>query len=100
MSPPVAEVLSPALAVRLPPASTVPLPTVIVTEPPGPPVAAPLSTRNIPLAPELVDPVMKVIDPLTPNEPAFTVASEIEPLLVSKPTPVFKTIAPPVNIVL
>ena len=48
----------------------------------------------------LVVPVVKLINPLIPASPEFTVRKIIDPLDVSVPSPVVRDIAPPVNGVL
>ena len=82
----------------IPPAPLVPLPTVIVIEPPVPAVAAPDPIQTVPVVPELEVPVLKVITPLTPDEPAFAVRTVMAPPPLVAPEPLVIEIDPPVTV--
>ena len=65
-----------------------------------PAVAAPEPIEIVPVVPELDVPELKVMTPLTPDEPAFAVRIVMAPLVDSVPSPVVIDIEPPVRTVL
>jgi hypothetical protein len=87
--------LSPADIVIDPPFVVTVLPTHSKISPPLPPVAKPVANVTLPLAPALDVPDDIVIEPLTPADPAFGVATTNDPLDFADPYPVLIEMSPP-----
>jgi hypothetical protein len=92
--PPVLVDDSPALKYNSPPTSD-PDPTDTYMEPPLPVVAEPDPTYKAPELPLDVEPVLRTINPLTPEAPAFNVCSTSCPLLLADPDPDWIITLPP-----
>jgi hypothetical protein len=95
--PPVASLLSPAVAMIEPLAPIVPAPTFKDIEPALPPVAWPVTKPTVPEEPLLEVPVLKETAPLVPAAPAFGVTIETVPLLDAVPNPLAMETPPPVS---